>query len=149
VDGSVAAGLRSRVRFSVQAPRPAGVEKAAAAPLEAVFEPAELELKEAKGGVAIWNLSQAPLTFVLRSVPFPSAAEHKGRVPSPSPDFLKVTPARLEVPARRSAAAALHLSLPKGDAHRGRRYVFLIRADSPDRPGAQPVFATVYAQAGQ
>ncbi|MGQ0645003.1 MAG: hypothetical protein ACT4O3_05880 [Elusimicrobiota bacterium] len=149
VEGPITAGLRSRVRFSVQVPRPAAAEKVSPISLEAAFDPRELVLKGTKGKIRISNSGKAPLVLTLRSVPFAAADVPLGWVPAPDPNFLEVAPARLEIPAGGTAAAALSLSIPKGDAHRGRRYVFLIRADAPDRPGAQPLFSRVYAQAGR
>jgi hypothetical protein len=147
------AGVRSRLRFSVQAPAPA---VAARAPQSALsFRPDVLSVAgnepanrlTSQGMVlSLFNSAQRDLEVKVRSLrPDRNEDMPAGYVPTPSADFLSPEAASVRVPAGGSRDIALRLALPTGNAHRGRRYAFLVKAE-PDEKGIATAYSRVYVE---
>lgn len=135
----VAAGVRSRLFFSVET---AGLPPAArpAAALPAVtLEPAALRLESVSSGkrfparMHVVNASDDAVTVSLRSAPCEKgAAWPEGFMPTPAPEFLSVPREAMTLRPGEKRAVPLEFVLPAGRAHAGRRYGFAVRAELAD-----------------
>ncbi|HRY30441.1 MAG TPA: hypothetical protein P5079_10455 [Elusimicrobiota bacterium] len=159
-EGTVAVGLESRLRFSVEAVRPesATPRTAALSKLEQVrFEPQELYFNKVPAGkemrltddrrsiLKIANKGNTPVRLSLRPGYFQSAGLPEGYVSTPNPDFLEVAPRSVEVPADSAVTVNLQVRIPPGTVHYGKKYAFLLRA-SVDDGITEPVLARVYVR---
>jgi hypothetical protein len=154
---SLAIGLRSRVRFSVGAERPA-VSAARASTAKVEFQPASLPAQDVDSGqvtdllrdraaeLKILNPGEQPVRVNLRSVYFGEGTLPPGYIGTPNPDFLTLEKRTLELAAHGAELVRLSTNIPAGAAHRGRHYAFLVRADLQDDPSAEPAFARVYVR---
>jgi hypothetical protein len=142
---SVAVGLRSRVRFSVEAPRPAA-PAAAVSGLRFVTDEVTVE---AEPGVTVslpeLNLANDGSASAKARVRSFRAAADGDFVPGPDASFLRPSEETVEVAAGAEQPVGLTLTVPAGAAHRGRSYVFGVRAETKPGDPAAPS-ARVYVR---
>ncbi|HOW28904.1 MAG TPA: hypothetical protein PK876_10450 [Elusimicrobiota bacterium] len=150
-------GVRSQLRFSIQADRPVpGASAVKSSFIE--FHPDTLSMDgvdtgkkvalspDHNGGVVIFNGDSEPVTVRVRSIHFQQDDLPAGYVAAPNPDFLRIVPEELTIPPGSKAPIRIYSEIPSGDAHRSRHYCFLLRADIEGERESTPVFGRIYVK---
>lgn len=149
-DGFVGVGVKSRLRFSTGAgPETLKEEKRRRAMLTLNFDmsPQSMYLSDVESGpydvkemqdksIKIINRAETAVGFTVKSVPWDGRfVPEPGYEPAPDPSWLKVDPEELEVDGLQIKVVKLALDVPDDKRHRGKRYAFLVKAQT--RLGAE------------
>jgi hypothetical protein len=149
----LAAGVRSRLFFSVDAEGPKLAPRPAAPAPAMRLEPAALTLQGAATGkrfpqaLTLTNDSDQAVTVTLRSAPCRSGAHWpEGYAATPAPEFLLLPREAMTLQPGERRVLPLEFAFPAGRAHAGKRYGFAVRAELSD--GALAAVSEVFAAVG-
>lgn len=146
--GTLAVGVRSRLRFSVGTPGPVvdALPAEAKPALPLAFEPESLVMEKG-AALTLVNHGETPLRVRLRSVPVDGSWDRlPGYWPAPNPDFLMIKAPVVDIPAGGRRTLPLTLNVPSGPAHAGQSYVFAVKAEPASDDYSGSVLARVYAK---
>ncbi|MBI4395647.1 MAG: hypothetical protein HY548_01035 [Elusimicrobia bacterium] len=148
VEGTMAVGLRSRLRFSVMTEAP----KADPAPSQPSLKFSQDVLMAGPAGDAVLkvrNMTDKGLRVRMRSIYFQDESSvPSGYAPAPSPDFLAFESAYVDLAAGESKDVKLLFQIPPGRAHQGQKYAFLIKA-APEPSDGTEALSRVCVQTGK
>lgn len=145
-EGPMAVGIRSYVRFSVEAEKPAVSDVSARDfNLKLVVSPGSRMAvaagkKSEIGTVMVRNENERAVRIRLRSVR-PMGDILSSAMATPNPEFLQLSSEIIDVPAGGSKEIAMFADVPAG-AHFGKTYAFSIRADELNNP--RSIFTDLY-----
>lgn len=148
---TLAAGVRSRLFFSVESTGPGLAARATVLPA-VKLEPETVNLEKVPSGkrvparLTLVNESDDTISVSLRSAPCVKGADWPaGFEPASAPEFLVVPREAVSLRPGEKHAVPLEFALPAGRAHAGRRYGFVVRAELADGTllSASEVFAVM------